>query len=50
MLIRARISLLNNDNIVIFNSKVAIIMHIQDIVKNFVVVEYNAIRHMINRV
>lgn len=49
MLIRVRINLFNNSNIVIFNSKVATIIYIQNILQNFIVVQHNPIGHMINK-
>lgn len=39
MLIKARINLFNNGNIIILNSKVTIIMPIKNILKNVIVVQ-----------
>lgn len=50
ILIRARIGLLNNNNIAVFNSKIAILMLIQDTLANIVVVQQNTIWYTINRV
>lgn len=49
MLIKIRIGLFNNINIVIFNSKVIIIIPIQNILENIIIVQQNIIPHMINK-
>lgn len=48
ILIRARKSWLNIDNIVILNSKFALILHIYNLNKNIVIVQQNVTRYTIN--
>lgn len=49
MVTKIRTSLLNNNNIANLNNNVTTIMLIQDIFKNDVIVQWNAIWHIINR-
>ncbi len=50
MLTRARRGLLNNDDIVILNSKVAVTIPILNLGEQVVIVQQNTIRHTINRI
>ncbi len=50
MLIRARRGLLNNDDVAILNSKVAVTIPILNPDEQVVIVQQNATRHTINRI